>query len=333
MKVLLFKVDPVIREYLAEVGLSYVQASNVPRSSVKHSDNTFQTRSRVHTENRDLVDEYREHMLEGHVFPEVLLARIPGQKKLVIVCGKHRFSAATKAGWDVLSQALIVEPADEADMQRVRDVSWRDNHRHGLRTTREDVFRHLADEAIQSNGGAHRGYPPNSILQSLAKRNGSKGALQGIKKAVNHKLFAAKCIAKKLVPPAAANVCDVAYQFLEREGFEELLETVCRYHKSRNLFSVLKDCKARKLDGFATAKAIRDAASGYAATPRDRMRPIAKLRLAAGHLANLLKSEMANASAVSAEDLEEAERIVEELCCTGADCISAARKLVVGGDQ
>jgi hypothetical protein len=81
---------------------SIVQASSIDEKRSKHN---HARKTAVIVQN---VDDYADAMERGDVFPMIVVARIDGDKKLVIAGGNHRYLAAVKNGVSEFD-AMVVE--------------------------------------------------------------------------------------------------------------------------------------------------------------------------------------------------------------------------------
>lgn len=88
-----------------------------------------------------LVDRYKTSMETGSEFPPVTLARIKGKEKLHLICGWHRYEAATiKLGMETV-QAIIVDLTfGEARWEAAKD-NLQNGHAYTQRGDNRRVFK------------------------------------------------------------------------------------------------------------------------------------------------------------------------------------------------
>ena len=88
------------------IGLKWSYAT-VPASNIdeKRSKHNHARKTAIIQQN---VEDYADAMERGDVFPMIVVARIDGDKKLVIAGGNHRYQAAVKQGVTEFD-AMVVE--------------------------------------------------------------------------------------------------------------------------------------------------------------------------------------------------------------------------------
>lgn len=110
---------------------TFGEGKRVPVSEIS-DDTTTQSRTVVRT---DVVDEYRESMKRGDVFPDVII--ISDGTTGWIVDGWHRVAAARELGGDGHVSATV-------NRGTLRDAQWhaaRSNRTHGMRRSNSDKVR------------------------------------------------------------------------------------------------------------------------------------------------------------------------------------------------
>ncbi|MFT3960859.1 ParB N-terminal domain-containing protein [Propionivibrio sp.] len=87
-----------------------------------------------------LVERYKNSMETGSQFPPITLARISGKEKLHLVCGWHRFEAATiKLGMEHVQAVIIDAPFNEARWIAASD-NLENGHAYTQRGDNKRVF-------------------------------------------------------------------------------------------------------------------------------------------------------------------------------------------------
>lgn len=87
-----------------------------------------------------LVERYKNAMETGSQFPPITLARIDGKEKLHLICGWHRYEAATlKLGMDHVQAIIINAPFNEARWIAASD-NLENGHAYTQRGDNKRVF-------------------------------------------------------------------------------------------------------------------------------------------------------------------------------------------------
>lgn len=323
-----FSADEWLRRELDRRRVRWEPNERVDLAQVDSEDNEFQTRSDVHTADARLVSDYVERSQAGDEFPEVLLAVRSGvAAKHKIVCGKHRVLMAIKRGATSIN-ALVCIVRDEEDVSRLRDISIHDNVRNGSRVWCERQHEQIAQEAIRENGGYERGYPSHEVMRSVMVRHGIRNN-QSVRKHLQRLLFNREAARRRLVAPASVDACALAYHWADREGFDELVRTVCRNGDSKALIATLRDAKHRRLGGTAAASAVMDAAAGYHGKEARSMRPAEKVRLRCLSVVKTFEEELSSVT-VTAEDLGVIEKAVRDVQAKGEAVVATLKKKIGG---
>lgn len=260
--------DVGLREKLEQLGLDY-DVVRVSMSSVNTDRNEYQTRQHSIVD-RETVERYKMSLNSGHcVFPEMLFAvssgsRKTGAKSLVAVCGRHRSVAHKEAGI-ASTTGIVVFVKNETDKAKLVTLSRWDNFRNGAPETVNAHYQGLAQECIALSGGVLNGFPPKVVIDEIASRNSLAAQHKTrLKMHIRAMLFQAECRSLRIprVPDNAA-LCAAAYDFVDREGFEEIAKVVCANQSHKGIAGVVKECSQRRLSGKAAVDFIKDASSGF----------------------------------------------------------------------
>lgn len=285
--------DVGLREKLEQLGLDY-DVARVSMSTVDTDRNEYQTRQHSIVD-KETVERYKMSLNSGQsVFPEMLFAatsgsRKTGAKSLVPVCGRHRIVAHKEAGV-ASTTGLVVYVKNDTDKAKLVTVSRWDNFRNGAPETVNAHYQGLAQECIAIAGGVINGFPPRSVIDEIATRNGIAGQYKTrLRSHIKAMLFQAECRSLKIprVPDNAA-LCAAAYDFVDRDGFEEVAKTICANQSHKGITAVVKECSQRHLSGKSAVEFIRDASSGFSECPV-RMTSADEVRLRCKALTDALK--------------------------------------------
>jgi hypothetical protein len=307
--------DLGLRDRLEQLGLDY-EVIRVTMSSVDTNRNEYQTRQHAIVD-RETVERYKMSLnSESCVFPEMLFAVTTGSRKtdaksLVPVCGRHRVVAHKEAGVES-TNGLVVYVKTDTDKAKLFTLSRWDNFRNGAPETVNAHYQGLADECIATAGGVLNGFPPRAVIDEIAARNGISGQYKTrLKMHIKAMLFQAECRSLRIpkIPDNAA-LCAAAYEFVDREGFEDVAKTVCANQSHKGIASVVKECNQRRLSGHAAVSFIKDASNGFSECPV-RMTAADEVRLRCNAFANALK-KLDQDRSVTRHDVELLERHIEE---------------------
>jgi hypothetical protein len=264
--------DAGLRERLEQLGLDY----EVIRVNMRHVDtnrNEYQTRQHSIVD-RDTVDRYKMSLSsESCLFPEMLFAGTPGTRKgrppsFVPVCGRHRTVAHKEAGI-ASTIGLVVYIKTDTDKAKLVTLSRWDNFRNGAPETANAHYQGLAQECIATAGGVVNGFPPKGVIDEIAARNGIVGQYKvRLKMHIRAMLFQAECRSLRIpkIPDNAA-LCAAAYEFVDRDGFEQIAKAVCANQSHKGITGIVKECHQRRLSGSAAVAFIKDASDGFSECP------------------------------------------------------------------
>lgn len=307
--------DVGLREKLEQLGLDY-DVARVNISSVDTDRNEYQTRQHSIVD-RETVERYKMSLNSGEcVFPEMLFAatsgsRKTGAKSLVPVAGRHRIVAHKEAGI-ASTMGLVVYVKNETDKAKLVTVSRWDNFRNGAPETVNAHYQGLAQECIALAGGVLNGFPPKSVIDEIAARNSIAGQYKTrLKMHIRAMLFQAECRSLRIprVPDSTA-LCAAAYDFVDREGFEEIVKAVCANQSHKGIAGVVKECSQRRLSGRAAVDFIKDSSSGFSECPV-RLTSADEVRLRCKALIDSLK-KLDQDPSVTTHCVELLERHLEE---------------------
>jgi hypothetical protein len=307
--------DVGLRERLEQLGLDY-DAVRVSISSVDTDRNEYQTRQHAIVD-RETVERYKMSLSsDSCVFPEMLFAatsgsRKAGPKSLTPVCGRHRIVAHKEAGI-TSTTAIVVYVKTDLDKAKLVTLSRWDNFRNGAPETVNAHYQGLAQECIATAGGVLNGFPPKDVIDDIAARNGIGGAYKTrLKMHIKAMLFQAECRSLRIprIPDNAA-LCAAAYEFVDRDGFEEIAKAVCANQSHKGIAGVVKECNQRRLSGDAAVAFIKDASNGFSECPV-RMTAADEVRLRCNAFAASLK-KLEQDPSVTRHDVELLEKHIEE---------------------
>jgi hypothetical protein len=307
--------DVGLRERLEQLGLDY-DVVRVNITSVDTDRNEYQTRQHSIVD-RETVERYKMSLSSGSsVFPEMLFAATAGSRKigsksLVPVCGRHRIVAHKEAGV-TSTTGLVVYVKSDMDKAKLVTLSRWDNFRNGAPETVNAHYQGLAQECIATAGGVLNGFPPKDVIDEIAARNGIAGQYKTrLKMHVRAMLFQAECRSLRIprIPDNAA-LCAAAYEFVDREGFEEVAKAVCANQSHKGIAGVVKECNQRRLSGIAAVSFIKDATNGFSECPV-RMTAADEVRLRCNALCSSLKKLDQDLS-VTRHDVDLLEKHIEE---------------------
>jgi hypothetical protein len=307
--------DVGLRERLEQLGLDY-DVVRVNMSSVDTDRNEYQTRQHSIVD-RETVERYKMSLnSDSCVFPEMLFAatsgsRKTGAKSLTAVCGRHRIVAHKEAGI-TSTTALVVYVKTDLDKAKLVTLSRWDNFRNGAPETVNAHYQGLAQECIATAGGVLNGFPPKAVIDEIAARNGIGGQYKTrLKMHIRAMLFQAECRSLRIprIPDNAA-LCAAAYEFVDREGFEDVAKAVCANQSHKGIAGVVKECSQRRLSGSAAVAFIRDASNGFSECP-DRMTSADEVRLRCNAFTTSLK-KLDQDPSVTKHDAELLEKHIVE---------------------
>lgn len=260
--------DVGLREKLEQLGLDY-EIVRVSMSAVDVERNEYQTRQHSIVD-RETVERYKMALEAGSAtFPEMLFAaaaggRKAGAKSLVPVCGRHRIVAHKDAGIESTT-GIVVYVKTDTDKAKLTTVSRWDNFRNGVPETINAHYQGLAQECIATAGGVLNGMPPRLVVDEIATRNSLAGRHKTrLKMHIRAMLFQAECRAMRIAKiPDNTALCAAAYEFVDRDGFEDIAKTICANQAHKGLTGIVKECNQRRLSGQQAVAFIRDASSGF----------------------------------------------------------------------
>ena len=275
--------DIGLRDKLEQLGLDY-DVVRVSVGSVDTERNEYQTRQHSIVD-RETVERYKMSLnSDSCVFPEMLFAATHGGKKigaksLVPVCGRHRIVAHKEAGI-ASTIGLVVYPKSDTDKAKLVTISRWDNWRNGAPETVNAHYQGLAQECIAIAGGVLNGFPPKECVDEIASRNGLCGQYKTrLKMHIKAILFQAECRSIRIPRvPDNATLCAAAYDFIGRDGFEEVARAVCANQSHKGIASIVKECSQRRLVGQSAVAFIKDSSNGFSECPR-RMTAADEVRL------------------------------------------------------
>ena len=139
-------------------------------SEIDTADSHFQTRASANHFSKNTVNEYRERILAGDLFPRITVQRKSGSRYRV-VAGRHRAAAYSNINKDGASiSAYVVDKATDDDL--LLKLSMRENSANGLRQSASDTVRIAASFLFSTppiNGGR---YHRTSALRTAATQYG-----------------------------------------------------------------------------------------------------------------------------------------------------------------
>ena len=327
--------DERLRRELDERKCNWELRDDVPFSAIDVSDNEYQTRVDCHTADKELVAKYAEGFTAGDAFPEIVLAakrssRTAYQVVYSIVCGKHRVLAAKAAGF-LSCNAIVVLIDTEEDKKKARDVSSHDNWVNGKGIPPGERYEQLAQECISENGGLVNGLPPAAIVSQVAKRH-SVVRREMLNGHIHRLLFQHECRRRKCVPPAGVDVCQLAYSYVDKEGFTDLVRAVSDARDTKGLVLIMRDGRQRKKNGREVAEDIANAANGYlSGSVSSRAMPaVARVQCALETVRKLMEGKLALDPSVTDADCNSIEAALEHVCECGATVVQALRRKVRG---
>jgi hypothetical protein len=103
--------------------------------------------------NEDMVEQYREALRRGDMFPGIVVARGGPQAKAVVIDGNHRMEAGLREGLETYG-AYVVQA--RPNTTRVQDMTMSANNLHGLLPPREDRIQHALWKIATKRLGAER---------------------------------------------------------------------------------------------------------------------------------------------------------------------------------
>lgn len=330
-----FRSDERLRRELDQRQCEWEPRMDVQLSDIDLADNEYQTRLDVATADRELIEKYKERIQAGDTFPEVLLAadrryRTGGKPRYKIVCGKHRLLAMRDLGIESLN-VLVIWISDESDKSKARDVSIHDNVANGKPVSNDVMHEQIARECILESGGFANGSPDPRITRSVCERHRITKT-ESVKKHIDRLLFQYECRARKLVPPSVIDVCSIAYYFVDKDGFGDILRAVCKHGESKGLPGVLRDCRRRRQCGAAVVKAVVDHAAGYTQSTKTSigMSSVDKTRLLCDGLLKHLESAVSADASVTVRDCKTLDDCIALVCERGSMVVSVLRKKATG---
>lgn len=130
--------DHLTEDVLQGLGLAYDYVENIPLDQFDLAAGLRNQARLTAPLDRDLVMEYALAMLDGDVFPAVIVERLPATGLLSAIDANHRLHAATEAKLSNVA-AYILRPCDPAS-RRMALIAF--NRRAGKRTSMEEGIQH-----------------------------------------------------------------------------------------------------------------------------------------------------------------------------------------------
>lgn len=158
--------DPRIEAWLNERHTTWTWDPNIPLDTIDQAA-SLANQARLEALDPDVVDRYTADMARGDQFPPIVVhQRSARTKKLTVIGGNHRTTAARNAGITHLPGYVVV-----AEPETVVTLTYEDNRRHGLPPSdAERVAQaiHLIDTGnyTQEQAAALVGIPAPKISQA-----------------------------------------------------------------------------------------------------------------------------------------------------------------------
>lgn len=121
---------PEIEAWLDERKVTWVFEEALPVADIDRVA-SLANQARLEPLDEDVVDRYAADMERGDVFPPIVVRR--DRKRLVLIGGNHRVTAAGRAGIRSLP-AYVIDAAAEMALR----LTYEDNRRHGLPPSEEE---------------------------------------------------------------------------------------------------------------------------------------------------------------------------------------------------
>lgn len=156
-----------VESVMSELGISWKEQI-IFVNEIDIADSHFQTRASANHFSKNTVNEYKERILAGDLFPRITVQRKSGSRYRV-VAGRHRAAAYSDIPESCMSVYVVDSTTDEDLLLK---LSIRENSANGLRQSASDNVRIAASFLFATppiNGGR---YHKNSALKTAATQYG-----------------------------------------------------------------------------------------------------------------------------------------------------------------